>query len=433
MAESRVRRELAQIDDGLARQRKAAASALETLLLRYPIPDAHSLLQIEIEGGERYDARLRRSSDLGLTWSTVLGVPSDHLMAASLRVDRALEKFGLPKLILHTPGDKGVFRKRVKWVPRRLGKEYIAGLTRSDESTRIQLREGPSLEQPGFDIAIQGARPRVMVKPVGRDDEAEAFEAEPEDARALAAFARALTSSAEQLKNHQSSVADLRLEGEPYATYAEPTELVRRLLDVMAPVVREIAKRSAGQDELVLKRVVGEDRREEIFVSFQELRPALVDDLPEGEISSISAGGDNTCAAVEGEVRCWGDNDRGAVGTGDSAGNEVPAPARVPNLTGVQRIAAGGDTTCAIAGDERAVFCWGDNDHGQTGADLATSLSTRPVRVAGIDGVVDVDVGRRHGCAVGEDGAMWCWGSDIDGRRATGRPLISIEPSPACE
>ena len=50
-------------------------------------------------------------------------------------------------------------------------------------------------------------------------------------------------------------------------THAKPTLLVERLIATMAPVVQEIAARSQSPGELVLRRLLSGDRREEIFLS----------------------------------------------------------------------------------------------------------------------------------------------------------------------
>ena len=47
--------------------------------------------------------------------------------------------------------------------------------------------------------------------------------------------------------------------------------LVKRLIAQIAPVVREIAKHSQSSDELVVKRVLADNRREETFVAKAEL------------------------------------------------------------------------------------------------------------------------------------------------------------------
>jgi hypothetical protein len=47
--------------------------------------------------------------------------------------------------------------------------------------------------------------------------------------------------------------------------------LIERLVEEMAPVVQEIARRSKSTEELIIKRVTGDKRREEIFISKADL------------------------------------------------------------------------------------------------------------------------------------------------------------------
>jgi hypothetical protein len=51
--------------------------------------------------------------------------------------------------------------------------------------------------------------------------------------------------------------------------------IIEQLVQVLAPVVREISAHSLSPDELVLRRMMGDDRREEIFISKSELRASL--------------------------------------------------------------------------------------------------------------------------------------------------------------
>jgi hypothetical protein len=55
--------------------------------------------------------------------------------------------------------------------------------------------------------------------------------------------------------------------------------LAARIIEAIAPTIREIARHSLSPRELVLKRVLGDDRREEIFVARAELS-AKVAPLP---------------------------------------------------------------------------------------------------------------------------------------------------------
>jgi cysteine-rich repeat protein len=90
---------------------------------------------------------------------------------------------------------------------------------------------------------------------------------------------------------------------------------------------------------------------------------------------ALSAGDAHTCALLDdGSVKCWGLNRNGELGYGDNEargddsnemGDSLPA---VPLGTGrkAARIVAGGSHTCAIL-DDGSVKCWGGNNFGQLG------------------------------------------------------------------
>jgi hypothetical protein len=68
---------------------------------------------------------------------------------------------------------------------------------------------------------------------------------------------------------------DAKLDGLPLEKHEKPAILVERLVSSMSPVVREIAGHSLVPGELVLKRLLSDDRREEIFVSKAELETKI--------------------------------------------------------------------------------------------------------------------------------------------------------------
>lgn len=82
----------------------------------------------------------------------------------------------------------------------------------------------------------------------------------------------------------------------------------------------------------------------------------------------------HTCALLEdGDVWCWGANDRGQLGDGTTI--DRAAPVRVPLAAAASAISAGGEHTCAILGEE--VSCWGDNQRGQLALD-PVEVPSRP-------------------------------------------------------
>lgn len=98
--------------------------------------------------------------------------------------------------------------------------------------------------------------------------------------------------------------------------------------------------------------------------------PALV--LP-GVPLTLHAGGAHTCALFgPNDVRCWGRNQEGQLGLGDTEirGDSIAEqPASLPSVsTGgpVVQVASGGFFSCARFAD-LTIACWGDNTKGQLG------------------------------------------------------------------
>ena len=96
-------------------------------------------------------------------------------------------------------------------------------------------------------------------------------------------------------------------------------------------------------------------------------RPEMVRNLA-GNVIAITAGASHTCAVVDGGAKCWGSNDFGQVGNDNRVGGIDSTPKQVLIGRGVTTISAGGSQTCAI--QNGAAKCWGSNSHGQLGARL---------------------------------------------------------------
>lgn len=146
----------------------------------------------------------------------------------------------------------------------------------------------------------------------------------------------------------------------------------------------------------------------------------------EGEAVALSAGADHTCARMADEtVQCWGNNASGQLGLGHTSAvgdTEHPGPAvsRV-ELTRVQQIAAGGNTTCALT-DSGEVHCWGENLDGQLGlGNTDPAAVPTPVPLGQV--ARHLTVSGRHVCAALDNGDILCWGYNAEGE-------LGIGPSP---
>jgi alpha-tubulin suppressor-like RCC1 family protein len=180
------------------------------------------------------------------------------------------------------------------------------------------------------------------------------------------------------------------------------------------------------------------------------------------EVIGLAAGGDHTCTLdTELTVSCWGRNDQGQLGI-DTGGAFSSSPQEVAGLADVVEVAAGEDSTCALAEDGTAscwggltgsatpqavdgheftriavgrahacavagstlrggsVYCWGSDDSGQLGNGAGAGDSAEPVRVAGSRRYIAVSAAGDSTCALTETGQGYCWGANDDGRLGTG-------------
>jgi alpha-tubulin suppressor-like RCC1 family protein len=127
------------------------------------------------------------------------------------------------------------------------------------------------------------------------------------------------------------------------------------------------------------------------------------------------------CAVtIAGAVLCWGTNVYGQLGNGTK--EDALAPVAVSGLeSGIARVTAGRDHACAIAND--ATYCWGDGSEGQLGS--ASGGATTPVVVVGLPPLVAVAAGAAHTCGLAEAGSVHCWGSSASGHAPAPTEVIA--------
>jgi hypothetical protein len=143
------------------------------------------------------------------------------------------------------------------------------------DQSRIVLRSAPDAQSPGYDISLRAEEPHVHIVKTGKDGEAGAFDPDPADLPTLLRLREKLEEAVLVLTTKRRALTSARLDEAPVEQSAQMRTLVDRLVQVLAPMVREIAAHSLSPGELVLRRMIGDDRREEIFVTKAELRANL--------------------------------------------------------------------------------------------------------------------------------------------------------------
>jgi len=161
---------------------------------------------------------------------------------------------------------------------------------------------------------------------------------------------------------------------------------------------------------------------------------------------ALTSGLFHSCAIEKGAnaVHCWGYDTYGQLGNPAAASNVacdtapcslVPVP--VQGAAKFVQVSAGGNTTCATteAGDG---FCWGSNEFGQLGNgdsplittchQVACSLEPVQMRTPAGSHLASISVGRQHACGVAFDGAAYCWGDGSGGKLGNNTTTRSAIP-----
>ena len=153
--------------------------------------------------------------------------------------------------------------------------------------------------------------------------------------------------------------------------------------------------------------------------------------------TAVAAGDAHTCALLDNSlVKCWGHNNNGQLGLGDSAdrgdasgemGNTLPYVDVGTGRT-VIAVAAAYTHTCAVL-DNGSVKCWGDNGKGQLGLGDNTNRGDSGGQTGDALPSVDVGTGRtvtavatgsEHTCALLDNALLKCWGNNDLGQLGLG-------------
>jgi alpha-tubulin suppressor-like RCC1 family protein len=153
--------------------------------------------------------------------------------------------------------------------------------------------------------------------------------------------------------------------------------------------------------------------------------------------TAISADASHTCALLDdATVKCWGGNEYGQLGQGDTArrgdgpgemGDALPAIDLGTGRTAAT-IVTGQRYTCALL-DNATVKCWGGNPYGQTGLGSGGQSGDEPNEMGDALPIVALGTGRTatsvsagdgHTCALLDNATVKCWGFNNEGSLGLG-------------
>jgi hypothetical protein len=258
-------------------EREACAKALETLLLRHELPGETGVVHLRLDGAS-YAAELHGHAPYGLDWVVTTEIPASSPLAHVLRIERLVER-----LEVQAPEEAGWIRKETKIRPQRLDRLYLSQLTIDPAETLLKLRAAPDGTGGGFDVSFRREPRRVqLVRVADRGAEPDApYDVDAEDSAKLWDLLEQLALMATALIAHKKAILRATLDETPIDQLETPRALVDKIVAHVAPIVQEIGRRSLTPGELVLKRMVSENQREELFVSKAELEQKLQPLSPE--------------------------------------------------------------------------------------------------------------------------------------------------------
>ncbi|HEY0458598.1 MAG TPA: FG-GAP-like repeat-containing protein [Pyrinomonadaceae bacterium] len=128
------------------------------------------------------------------------------------------------------------------------------------------------------------------------------------------------------------------------------------------------------------------------------------------------------------QVKVWGDNQYGQLGTGNYS--SYPVPTTLSGLNDIIDIAAGASTTIALRRNG-TLLSWGKNQYGLLGTgSTEPAQSNVPVQVVNLTGVVSVEASGRAAMALKSDGTVWVWGNNYYCQFGNGTQGGQLESNP---
>jgi len=263
--------------DAVSRARDGVYRAIEAFTLGQDLPHTETQLRL-IAGEEAYAGNVVVKTPFGIEATFSLAIPGAHAWGKPRRV---MELSGSTEI--HLPAETGIFSKRMTVQPFKLDKHFVADVKYDADVAKVALRKAPR-SGSGYELEILRTEGRVLLRRLREDGEPEPpsedqlglIELSGEDLVHVERLWTRIHESTLDLTERRQAMTSARFDDKNLREVEEPHELLTRLVNVVAPVVQEIARRSGAPGELVLRRDLGQGRREEIFITKAELHEKVM-------------------------------------------------------------------------------------------------------------------------------------------------------------
>lgn len=267
--ESRVGSEVGQSGHIVDKARETSSSAIEQFLERHAPPESRLCLQLTANP-EANVGHVTLITPYGMSAVFGVAIPASHVWARPRRVADLV-----PHVEIQMPKESGFLSKRVEMAPLRLERLFISDVTFAERSGVLRLRKGPG-SGSGYELQIDlETGVSLSSRPVREDGTVE--DQQPpqlmlgNDQATILALWQGVVQSAVDLMHLRQRMVSASFNGRPLLELDSPRVVAEALVNHMAPVISEISRRSGAPGELVLRRNLGEGRREETYCTHAEL------------------------------------------------------------------------------------------------------------------------------------------------------------------
>jgi hypothetical protein len=242
--------------EALAAARTAAdgvIKALRPFFEEQQLPNAKWIMSWDVRGAEPSANAVATAGRISASFTLA---PDPY--RAPIRVEQLCEG-----VVVHMM-KKGVFGK-AKPAPIDLGKYVVVAFERNAHETMVALKENANKSAQGLRFAVTEVGATWVSITAAGDADGEANPLDPEDVRPVRALAEKANAALKDLLLRRTLV-DLSLGATALSDLEEPRIIPLELLAQLTPLARTIREKSRASGELILKRDIGDGRREELFV-----------------------------------------------------------------------------------------------------------------------------------------------------------------------
>jgi hypothetical protein len=259
--------------------REDAFHCIESFVLRHDLPE--TAVGLHLTAGEnRYVGEALVGTPFGVEAVFALAIPAAHDWGHPRRVVELNAGTDV-----HVPMESGVFSKRIEPRLVKLDRLFVSEVSLARGRARIRLRKGPR-SGGGFDLDLpaEGTTPALLrlLSEEGVVAPDEPLSLGDDDGVHVTRLRNRVIETTRDLAARREAMTGATFDGKPFKELEHPREVCERLVTVMAPIVQEIGRRSGAPGELVLRRDVGQGRRDEVYITKAELHEqvlALPDEL----------------------------------------------------------------------------------------------------------------------------------------------------------